>query len=353
MAYILIFGLALYAAVVTSMAPVLRRPVVMAFLVMLLIFTGMRGDSVDHFGYEAMFDLMLQLDMEYPERFFVARDVLFGVLMDGIQRLGGSMQALFLLSALISIALRQVAFARVLGDNTAVPWLATLCLSFFLHDFTQVRTAIAVPLCFLALQHLLAGRTRPWLGLSLLAIGFHLSALVFLPVTAVLLLPPRQRVVAWMIVTAIMALAILGLFETAGTLDNRIQVHGDTVGLNFTAIAIGAFKLVLLTVMAIKVQNLPSRLEALRQTAWPCVMFAATGLILLIVLRDLATVLAFRLYEFFFDGFAVWVVVAALLQPRPLTRLLAIGYCAFAVLLQYLPGLFVDYKLAPLTSLLG
>ncbi|HRC39106.1 MAG TPA: EpsG family protein, partial [Rubrivivax sp.] len=153
----------------------------------LVVFAGMRADSVDYAGYQEMFDWMVELDLDYPERLFFAKDVLFGVLMDALQRAGGNLQALFLAAALLSVGLKQLAFARAFGGNTAVPWLVTLCLSFFLHDFTQIRTAIALALCFLALQHLVAGRVKRWFWLTLAAAGFHLSAIFFLPVAGVLL----------------------------------------------------------------------------------------------------------------------------------------------------------------------
>jgi hypothetical protein len=350
--YGLVYASALVVALVAALTKGQGRPLGLFAATLLVLFAGLRGNSVDYEGYVELFDLMAQFDAGYPERFFFGKDILFGMLMDGVQRLGGGAQTMFFAAALLSVGLKQRAFAIALHGNTALAWLITLCVSFFLHEFTQIRTAIALPLCFLALQCLLAGRKRAWLGLIMLASGFHLSALIFLPVTAVLLLPPQQRALAWAVTTAAVALAIPPLFNIVGALDPRISAHADEVGLNLTAIAVGAFKLALLVVMALHAKHLPQRLHGLRQMVWPTVMFVATGLVMLVVMRGLATTVAFRLYEFF-DAFAIWVVLAALLQPRPLARILAAGYCAFALMLQILPGLFIAYELAPLSSLLA
>jgi hypothetical protein len=65
----------------------LRRPMA-PHAVTLVVFAGMRADSVDYAGYREMFDWMVELDLDYPERLFFGKDVLFGVLMDVLQRAG-------------------------------------------------------------------------------------------------------------------------------------------------------------------------------------------------------------------------------------------------------------------------
>jgi hypothetical protein len=339
--------MAALAAMLTRAAPGLSRVVAAALVMLLIVFVGLRGDSVDHAGYEAMFDLMQQLDLEYPERWFVGKDFLFGGLMDGLQRMGASLQGLLLASALLGIALKQLAFSRVLGGNTALAWLVTLCLSFFLHEFTQIRTAIALGFCFLAFHHLQQGHLKLWLWLTFLAAGFHISAAVFVPVAAIVLVKPGWRVQAWALMTVTVTLALMVVYGFLGTIDPRLESHGDIVGLNLTAVAVGLFKLTLLVPMAHAAATaLPARLAMLRSMVWPCLMFIGTGIVMLVLLRNVASALAFRLYEFF-DAFAVFVVVAAFLQPRAAPKLLAVGYCAFALLLQALPGLFTPYVFVP------
>jgi len=352
MPYLMLFGWAIVAAMLSRVTPVLGRPVGIAMATTLVLFAGLRADSVDYEGYREMFDWMIELDLDYPERLFFGKDVLFGVLMDLLQRAGGNLQSLFLAAALLSVGLKQLAFARAFGGNTAVPWLVTLCLSFFLHDFTQIRTAIALALCFLALQHLVAGRVKPWLWLTLAAAGFHLSAVLFVPVAGVLLFAPRRRGMAWAVMTGGLVLALIGLFQLVEFIDPRLASHGETTGLNWTALAVATFKLALLMVIALAMRRGTQRLEAPVRLVWPCVMFVATGVVLLFALHDIASALAFRLYEFF-DAFSVFVIAVGLMQRRAVPVLLALGYCAFGVLLQWLPGLFTPYRLAPLASLFG
>lgn len=352
MPYVLLFGWATVAALLAGATPALRRPMAAALVVTLVVFAGLRADSVDYAGYQVMFELMAELGLGYPERLFFGKDVLFGALMDVLQRMGGGLQSMFFVAALLAIGLKQVAFARAFGGDTVVPWLVTLCLSFFLHEFTQIRTAISLALCFLALQHLVEGRIKPWLWLSLVATGFHLSALLFVPFASLLLVSPQRRGAAWAAMIGALLLASIGLFQVIAQIDPRLANHGEQTGLNWTALAVAAFKLALLALTAHSLNWQSARMASTRRLIWPCVMFVATGVVLLFVVRDVASALAFRLYEFF-DAFSVFVVAAGLMQRRAVPVLLALGYCAFGVLLQWLPGLFTPYEFAPLTSLFG
>ncbi|MBP9131390.1 MAG: EpsG family protein [Steroidobacteraceae bacterium] len=352
MPYLMLFGWAIVAAMLSGLTPALRRPIGAAMAATLVLFAGMRADSVDYDGYREMFEWMVKLDLDYPERLFFGKDVLFGVLMDVLQRAGGNLQALFLAAALLSVGLKQLAFARAFGGNTAVPWLVTLCLSFFLHDFTQIRTAIALALCFLALQHLVAGRVKPWLWLTLVAAGFHLSAILFLPVAGVLLFAPRRRGMAWVLMISGLVLALFGLFQLIAFIDPRLESHGDVTGVNWTALVMAVFKLALLTATALAMRHGTRRFETAARLVWPCVMFVATGVVLLFVLSDMASALAFRLYEFF-DAFSIFVIAVGLMQRRAAPVLLALCLCTIGILLQYLPGLFTPYDIAPLASLFG
>jgi hypothetical protein len=345
--YFLVYAVAVLAAWAATLKPSPRQQLGMLLAIALIAFTGLRGFSIDYEGYVEVYELVAQLDLDYPERWFVGKDFLFGGLIDGLQRLGAPAQALFFVSALLAISIKQITFSRVLGGNTAVAWLVTLCLSFFLHEFTQIRTGVAVALCFLAFHHLQQGHLKRWLWFSFLAAGFHISAAVFLPVSAIVLVRPALRIQAWALMTVGVTVAVTVSYGLLGTIDPRLESHGDIVGLNLISIAIALFKLMLLVAMARAATTaLPARLATLRSMVWPCVMFIATGLVMLVLLRDVASALAFRLYELF-DAFGVFVIVAAFLQPRAAPKLLAVGYCAFALLLQALPGLFTPYVFVP------
>lgn len=149
-----------------------------------------------------------------------------------------------------------------------------------------------------------------------------------------------------------LVLALMGLFQLVASIDLRLASHGEITGLNWTALAVATFKLALLTAIALTLRHGTQRLEAAARLVWPCVMFVATGVVLLFVLHDMASALAFRLYEFF-DAFSIFVIALGLMQRRAIPFLLALGYCAFGILLQYLPGLFTPYEIAPLASLFG
>lgn len=345
MAYVFLLGWATIGALLAGATPALRRPLSLAIPATLVLFAGLRGDSVDYPQYQLMFDLLVELDPDYPERIFFGKDVLFGAMMDVLARLGGDVQWIFFLSALLSVGLKQIAFSRAFDGNTAAAWLATLCLTFFLHDFTQIRTAIAIALCFIALLYLLEGRKRAWLVLSVLAAGFHISTALFVPVAAVLLVRPSRRLAVWAFASAAIPLTLIVLFQLFSGVDGRVVGYGDTTGSTWTPLAVGVIRLVVLVLLARAIHGAGCCYPRVVQMVWPCVMLAATGLITLFLVRDVASALAFRVYEFF-DAFAVFVVAAGLLHRAAGTRLLALAYCAFALSLQIAPGLLTPYELA-------
>jgi hypothetical protein len=318
----------------------------LAFL--LVAFAGLRAASMDFEEYEVLWNLMLELDVEYPARLLLGKDILFGALMDGLQRLGAGLQALMLAAALLSISLKQIAFARILGGNTAPAWLAVLCTTFFLHEFTQIRIAIAISLCFLALLELLAGRRLPWLLLILLAAGFHASALLFIPLSAMFPLRGLRDTTLW-IASVVGTIAFtIAIFQGTQDADSRLAMHAGEIGTNWTAVIVGFVKLLCLAMVAKTMGTAGLHSQTLHLIR-SCVLLAACGLIMLIAFRDVSAALAFRVYEFC-DAFAVLVLALSLASGSALSRAVAVAYCLLGLFLQAQVGLLsISYDFAPLT----
>lgn len=348
----LAYGALLTASVLTYQLGQLSRSVrrLSGWLLALLLagFAGLRAASMDFEEYEVLWNLMLNLDVDYPARLFIGKDVLFGALMDGLQRLGAGLQALILASSLLCILVKQVAFARFLGANTAPAWLAVLCTTFFLHEFTQIRIAIAIALCFLALFELLAGRRLYWLLLTLAAAGFHASALLFLPLSAIFPLRGLRDTALWVACLVGSIALATALFQGTQDADGRIAMHAGQVGTNWTAVIVGVIKLSCLTLVA-KTIGGTRRDPKMRQLILSCLLLASAGLLMLIAFRDVSAALAFRVYEFC-DAFSVPVLALSLAYGAPLSRALTVAYCLFGLLLQFQVGLLAfPYHFAPLT----
>lgn len=346
MAYIAIFSTAWLAVLLADHVRVLRRSLGLALALVALLFAALRGDSVDYDGYVDLYDVMLQFDMPYPARLYLAKDALFSVMLDVIQFFGGGPQLMFVLMALLSVGLKQRAFARVFRGNTTAAWAVTLSLTFFMHDFTQSRTAVAVAMICLALLAQQQGRRTAWFLWIWAGVGFHLSALLFLPLTAVHWLPAQQRTPALLALVLLTCLVLAGSFELLGTVDLRVGAIADTTGASFKSIALAVGKFAVLLLLARSVERHPVSL-ANQALVRPCLGLVLTGLAMLITLQGVSSVLAFRLYEMF-DAFAVFIVAAALMQRRALPVVLALGYCVLGIVLQYLPDLYhMPYIWAP------
>jgi hypothetical protein len=346
------YGVLLTTAALTyafaQFLPASRRQVGWLLALLLAVFAGLRATSMDFEEYEVLWNLMLELDVEYPARLLLGKDILFGTVMDGLQRSGAGLQVLMLTAALMSLMLKQLTFSRVLGGNTAPAWIAVLCTTFFLHEFTQIRIAIALSFCFLALLELLDGRRLSWLALTLVAGGFHASALLFIPLSAMLPLRGVWDTTVWLLSVFTTIFFAIAVFQGAQDVDSRIAMHAGEVGTNLTAIIVGLAKLLCLALIA-STLGATGRNPKTLQLVKCCLLLAACGLLMLIAFRHASAALAFRLYEFC-DAFSVLVLAVSLASGAALSRLLAVIYCIFGLILQAQVGLLATpYALAPLS----
>ena len=353
MLYVALFFVAWLAVLAANGAPPLRRVAGPTVAMAALTLAALRGYSTDYDGYVELFDALALFEIPYPERLFLAKEPLMSLLIDGILWLRAGPQWMFVVMALASVLMKQHLFARLYRGNTAAAWAVTLSLTFFLHEYTQSRVAIAIAASFFALVAVLDGRRTAWLGWCLLGIGWHLSVLQFMALTSVLWLPQRWRVPAGAAVTAASCAVMLVAFEWLGSVDLRLAEYGNltTSGVSGLTFAIVALKLLMLAAMARWLVHAPVS-RALEPLVMPTLGLVVAGVVMLLVLRSASSVIAFRFYEFF-DAFAVFIVAGALLQRRPLPVLTALAYCVLGIALQYLPDLFKDFVWAPWSRYAG
>jgi hypothetical protein len=351
MVYGILFAWAWLAALAADRGAAPRRVAGAAVALAALTLAALRGYSMDYDGYIELFDAMVLFDFPYPERLFLAKEPLMSLLIDGILWLQAGPQLMFVVMALLAIAMKHEVFSRVFRGDTAAAWAVTLSLHFFLHEFTQSRVAVAIAACFLALLAALEGRRKAWLGWCLFGFGWHVSALLFMTVSTALWLPRRWRVVGYAAGTAVIGALMLLAFEWVGSIDLRVGEYEGGAGVSGLMIAVIALKLAMLALMAHWLRHAPVG-SALASLVGPTLALVVCGLVMLLVLREVSSVIAFRFYEFF-DAFSVFIVTGALLLRRPLPVVTALAYCVLGIVLQVLPDLFKDFVLAPWSSYVG
>lgn len=351
MVYGILFAWAWLAVLAADRGGAPRRVTGGAVALAALTLAALRGYSTDYEGYIELFDAMVLFDFPYPERLLLAKDPLMSLLIDGILWLQAGPQLMFVVMAVLAIAMKHEVFSRVFHGSTAAAWAVTLSLHFFLHEFTQSRVAVAIAACFLALLAALEGRRKAWLGWCLFGFGWHVSALLFMTVSTALWLPRRWRVVGYAAGTAVICALMLLAFEWLGSIDLRAGEYEGGSGVSGLMLMVAGLKLAMLALMAHWLRQAPlgATLMSLFESTLAMVI---AGLFMLLVLHSQSSVIAFRFYEFF-DAFSIFIVTGALLQRRPAPVLTALVYCALGIVLQTLPDLFKDFVFAPWSSYVG
>lgn len=349
--YVLIFGWIALLALGTSLAPASAVGMGWTAAITAMLFAGMRGADMDHDQYMLLIDLFSDSDATGLAHWLIAKDPLFGLLLDVLGRVGAGPQWMFLVTAAAAALSKQIVFSRAFNGATAAAWLVCLCMYFFLHDYTQLRSALAVGFCLLALQALVEGRRWAWLLLGLIGTGFHISGLAFLLISSPLLWR-TDRPIAWMwLLAAAMSLAMVGALGMLSEFDARALEHAETTGTTATPVVLSTLKLVGLCWLWRGLKSNPVLREdpLQRDLLRACFALASTSLLWLVLLRNSSSALAFRFSEFF-DAFSMLPLAAAVMRLSSAYALVWLPYLALGIAMQSVTGLFVPHELAPLSA---
>lgn len=344
MIYALVFLAVAALALLAVVLPRVARPAGWLAASILALLAGLRGDSVDYDEYVLLMQLMVKAEdfIDLPARLFVGKDPLFGALMALVIGFDWSTSMLFAIAAVLGVGLKLIAFERSFGQ-AAVPLFASLSLYYFLHDFTQVRVAIALGWCYWGFVEL--HRQRPWraLLLSLTGVGFHASAAMLLLYGPALRLSGWKRA-AWAAgVTAALVVLVPIAVAALGDFGDRGETKSGQTGAHWLPVTIDCVRLALLVYLVRDLQRgRASEPAALLDGA---LLLCGVGLALLFGFSGVTSALAFRSYELF-DAFSVFIVAAALGRGTVVTRLAALLLCAQSVAAMVRGGLLVPYTLA-------
>ena len=130
----------------------------------------------------------------------------FVLLSAFIKSLGGTVQHLFFVVTFINITLIACAARKY----TQYPVVALLCyygILYFNLEMIYIRQAMAVALCFFALQYIEPRRIVPYLVFILLACTFHRVAALMIPLYFIM----HRRIPSWVYLTAVGVGAVLML----------------------------------------------------------------------------------------------------------------------------------------------
>ena len=323
-------------------APRLAKGCGALIALVLFAFAALRSDSTDYEQYVAMYDLMRATNnVAWPLRLLIGKDPMFGGVILGVVTLGLSAQWLFVSAAALSVGVKWAAFGRAFG-NAAAALLVTLFGYYFLHDFTQIRSAIAIPFCFIALQDACSG--RPWRAALWTAFGatFHASAILCLPMIWLTTLDGRRAYLATL-VFVVLAIAFARItYSHVADFDDRTAMQADKTGTSLTPLVVATLRMfVLLGIHRAIRERWPAMARVLRA----CMILCLAAVPFLFGLRGLSSTMAFRFYELL-DAFSVFILAAALIRGPILARLAALALCIASIIVHVHNGLLGDYVLA-------
>lgn len=343
--YALFIGWSLLLAVIAWVRPRYSSACGLVLLISAVLFAGLRGASNDYMEYVTRYRAMEASALPLPVRLYIGKDPWFGALILGVQWFGLRIQALFLISAVIALTLKARAFKRVFGTYVT-PLFVTICTTYFLHEYTQIRVAISVGFAFLSLVALCEDRRTLWVIFSLLAVGFHVSALaVVMCETPFFLKLDRPRwLIAWGSVCLGAMIAMTNLLSVVSSVVSRVETYEQGQAATSNAQLVVAFKLIAVSIMAYLTLNAqldPQR----RRLIKACWFMEVMGAGIFFAFMYSAPGVGFRVMELL-DAFSVFIIAGAIMWRSPLSWAVAFSYCFSLIIIAAMGDLMVPYRVA-------
>lgn len=345
MPYASFIGAAFILALIAWLRPSYSSVCGGVLLVFAILFAGLRGAGNDYGEYVTMFRDIQSSTGSFLQTVLMGKDPLFGVLVVAIQGAGLQFQALFLASAAISLTLKVKAFNRVFG-TFITPLFVTVCTSYFLHEFTQIRVAIALGFAFLGLIALSERRKFLWLACSILAAGFHISTVAVLVCELPFALEWDGAVVlAVFVIGSLAGLSVIShLFSLLTHIAARASEYQYSAGATVHGLIVACLQGLALVVLNLVLLREEHDLGRIR--LWKiCLVLQIMGIGMFLVLADRAASLGFRLDELM-RAFGVFVITGALYRRSHLTGSLAFAYCVGALVVISASNLLLPYSLS-------
>lgn len=102
-------------------------------------------------------------------------------------------QGLLIIYAIIGVFFKMKAIQKLSPSVLFLPLLVYFCNYFILHEMTQIRVGISAGIFMFALKPLIQGKRWQYLGWVIIAIFFHYSAIILLPIVFINNKPIRKK----------------------------------------------------------------------------------------------------------------------------------------------------------------
>jgi len=205
--YFVMFGLVAAGVIICFIEDrFVRRAFQGAYFIAVLIalagFAGLRSPGVDRDfpGYVEWFDLIRSGSAPL---FAWLRDPAFAGISWVVSRSGSSYSVVAFLYAVAGITATWIlAFSISLERWATLLFYLFFCQFYVVWDMTEIRAAVAIPLMAVSLYLACEGRRRHAVVVYLLALVFHFSAIVVLPLLVMIFAGVRFRSRLWLLAIA-------------------------------------------------------------------------------------------------------------------------------------------------------
>lgn len=310
-----------------------------------ILFAGLRGASNDYGQYVLMFRTIRASTGSFLHKLLLGKDPLFGLLILAIQAIGLRVQALFLSAAVLALGLKARAFKRIFGSYVT-PLFVVICTTYFLHEYTQIRVAIALAFSFLALIALSERRKLWWAILSAVAIGFHISTFaVFLCEIPFVLDWDGAAFLTTFVIGGLAAIALMAhLFSVLTEIASRVSEYRYDTGPTTHDLLVNIVKAVVL--LGLNVVLIQDEVDRSRMRLWKiCLVLQAFGIGTYFILISRAPGIGFRIVELM-DAFGVFVISGAIFRRDYFSWSVAFSYCIGVLVTVAAGDLLLPYVLS-------
>lgn len=160
----------------------LRRQFLLVSIVILTVVAGLRYETgVDWITYTIMFDQTPSIGTSNFFHILGSLNFGFSILLSLVKTLGGGIQTVFLIVAIISFTFLYKAL-KIYTPYRNTSLLLYFCLFFFVLDMSGIRQAVALNIFFYSIQYIENRNFKKYMLYTLLAFSFHWTSFLFLPI---------------------------------------------------------------------------------------------------------------------------------------------------------------------------
>jgi hypothetical protein len=310
----------------------------------LILFAGLRGSSLDFEQYQKMFEsIQTSTDQNLLEQVLLGKDVLFGLMMVAISAVGLGNLSIFLISAILSVGLKVFAF-REAFENSILGLSLYFYTFYFLHDFTQIRLAIALAFCFVSFVFLIKEKRLAYFLFSICAIGFHAQTALYVVATLPLLTNMKGKYLYIFISIVIMGLSfsLIDFVLDFASFRPGVKIAASDISSNIILFVIlNAF--IVGTAYVSSMGNFKNLYDD--NIAKASFYLFLGGIFFLFLTLKSSEVLGMRTYEMF-SAFGVFVIITSLRStPKVLTIVACLSYFILNLALLFRSDLLLKYTI--------